>query len=665
MKLRKLLSLTFAFIAIAASADNRGLQYNVNPATGAINSITISGDTTQMEWLLRTDGQQYKWVTDSYGWGLGYMSVNGQKLSWKTPVKSSKDFTRVSYIAGGIRIDVNRKMKDGCFVESYNFVNTSKTDIKLTDIGIYTPFNDNYPDAEVCMQGRCNAHIWTGGNAAYIEAVRMRGLGDGIGLMVTDGSITDYDIWERSKDKGMSNYRGIIAFCPQDTVIKRGKSMAVAWKVFTHSNHKDFVAKIISNGGAVLNSDKYVYELGETANIEMTTAKGTTVKSIKVTATGEQTVRMNYGNNKSTFAKIYGVNSYNELMGKRANFIIDHQQMNDTADARYGAYMVYDNDENKIYLNDNGRKSSDTDEGRERVGMGVFLAKWYALHPNDKLKESLVRYASFIRNKLQRDDFTTFSNVNKTGKIRGYNYPWIADFYFHMYDITGDKKYADYGYGTMKAFFRRFGYGFYAIDIPVIEGLKVLKNANMTAERDSLMEYYTLTADKFIKNGLNFPHHEVNYEQSIVAPAVQFLSEMYLATGEQRYKDCATMIMPALESFAGNQPAYNMNEISIRHWDGYWFGKRQMLGDVFPHYWSTLNASAYYYYGKCTGNATWQHRAENIVRNNLCQFFEDGKASCALVNPRMINGEKAHYSDAFANDQDWALVFYLLVNKGL
>lgn len=61
---------------------------------------------------------------------------------------------------------------------------------------------------------------------------------------------------------------------------------------------------------------------------------------------------------------------------------------------------------------------------------------------------------------------------------------------------------------------------------------------------------------------------------------------------------------------------------------------------------------------------SYQRRAENIVRNNLCQFFEDGSASCAFVNPRMVDGQRAHRFDAFANDQDWALVFYLLVNHG-
>lgn len=108
-----------------------------------------------------------------------------------------------------------------------------------------------------------------------------------------------------------------------------------------------------------------------------------------------------------------------------------------------------------------------------------------------------------------------------------------------------------------------------------------------------------------------------------------------------------------------------MNEIAIRHWDGYWFGKREMWGDVYPHYWSMLTAAAYHYYSQCTGDASYQRRAENIVRNNLCLFFEDGKASCAYVYPYRVNGVRAGFYDPFANDQDWALVYYLLANDDL
>lgn len=90
-----------------------------------------------------------------------------------------------------------------------------------------------------------------------------------------------------------------------------------------------------------------------------------------------------------------------------------------------------------------------------------------------------------------------------------------------------------------------------------------------------------------------------------------------------------------------------------------------MFGDTFPHYWSSCTGAVYHYYARCTGDYSYQLRAENIVRNNLCLFFEDGKASCAYLYPHKIDGVKARFYDPYANDQDWALVYYFLVNKNL
>lgn len=327
--------------------------------------------------------------------------------------------------------------------------------------------------------------------------------------------------------------------------------------------------------------------------------------------------------------------------------------------------MVYDNETGRIYLNDDDRASHDTDEGRERVGMGLLLAKWCTLHPDARLRGALVRYAAFVRRELQTADYTTYSQTGRRGYHRGYNYPWVADFYFHMYDLTGDARYAADGYGTLCAFFRHFGYGFYAIDIPVLESMKALERAGMSAERDTLLAHYRRTAARFAKTGPLFPRHEVNYEQSIVAPAVAFMAEMYLQTADTACLAYVRRLMPALEAFAGSQPAYNLNGIAIRHWDGYWFGKRPLYGDTFPHYWSTLNAVAYYYYARCGGGDDYLRRARAIVRGNLCLFAPDGRASCAYLAPRRVDGRPGHYYDPFANDQDWALAFYLLVEHGI
>lgn len=648
-----------AMLALRAMAGD--LKIEVNNTTGALSALRIGGDTNNMNWMLSTDGTQYAWITAQHGWGLGYFSLGNEHYRWEKPVSLSSNGMKATWEAGGLRISVRRTLKNGCLTEDYTFKNATHNDLSIKDMGILTPFNDNYPDAQTCMTQRCNTHIWAGGSAAYVLALRMDGQGKGLGLMLEQGEIDDYDIWERSGDKGMSNFRGVMALCPRDTLLRAGKSFHITWKVFTHNGQDDFYARLLNMGGVVAESPKYVYEVGETAHISLRSSAGVLqTKDITLGKPGSRHVVFNYGKDKTTHVDLLAVSSYEGLIRKRIDFILNHQQMNDPNDPRDGAYMVYDNEQEKIYLNNDWRRSPDTNDGRERVGMGVLLAKWQLLHPDNEIKQSLVRYAKFVRQQLQDDDYTTHSSFEHDYP-RGYNYPWISEFYFLMHETTLDKQYALDGYHTMMAFFRNYHNGFYAIGMPVTNSLRILSRLGLNEQRDSLLAEYVRTADVFVEKGLNFPAHEVNYEQSIIAPAVQFLCEVYLETRNKKYLDTATTLLRALETFAGRQPSHHLNEISIRHWDGYWFGRRQILGDVFPHYWSTLNAAAFHYYAKCTGNKSYDRRAEQVVRDNLSLFTEDGRGSCAYLYPRMVNGEHAKYYDVFANDQDWALAFYLLV----
>lgn len=80
-----------------------------------------------------------------------------------------------------------------------------------------------------------------------------------------------------------------------------------------------------------------------------------------------------------------------------------------------------------------------------------------------------------------------------------------------------------------------------------------------------------------------------------------------------------------------SNPKHHLNEVAIRLLDGHWFGKRELFGDTFPHYWSTITGAVYYYYALCTGDSSYQKRAENVVRNNLCLFFEDTGRRLVLI----------------------------------
>ena len=496
----------------------------------------------------------------------------------------------------------------------------------------------------------------------------------------------DMEIGIETIIEGTIEERGIIALDLPDLLLKPGESYSLEWHVFAHNGNDDFRHKLLEKGSVLVSCNKYVFEKGEKARVECRslepleacTAKMNGVPvpvkqegnlcfvEVPMEQAGEVRFDFYYNGNKQTHADCLVISNTADLIRKRVDFIRTRQQMNNPSDLRDGAYMVYDNEGDSIYLNDTPNCNPvDRDEGAERLGMGVLLAKQYLLTKDPELKQSLLRYANFVRRKLQTDNYVTYSSVDQKNRNRGYNYMWVAELYFQMYKVTGDKQFVTDGYKTLKSMFQQFGYGFYAIGIPVRLGLQSLKEAGMKKEYTDLRNDFIKTGDVFVKNGLNYPAHEVNYEQSIVAPAIQFLAQLYLETGSQKYLDEVKRQMPVLEAFNGFQPSYHLNEVAIRHWDGHWFGKCELFGDTFPHYWSTITGAVYYYYALCTGDSSYQKRAENVVRNNLCLFFEDGKASCAYMYPYKIDGVKAEFYDPYANDQDWALVYYLLVNKGL
>lgn len=684
------LTLCLGALALEPAAAQPQIEFKANPQTGAIDTLGLSGDAYHMNWLVRTDGSQYAWIGSNYGWGLGYFTqVKGRetvKYEWMSPAEVSPEGTALRYREGDVEIRVERIREGSDVVETYRFTNIGKRSLGLRDVGIYTPFADNYPNAEECIRRRTNAQIWDGGSAAYVNAIRMGGSAPHLGLMLTDGAVTGYEIWERGINKSHSQTRGIVALNLPDIQLRPGASYRLQWRLFSHTGNDDFRRGVLSRGGVLVSSRRYVYQTGETAWVELQSGKPLTDcrvsvngvpavlerkgdvcgVQVPVTWSGDVRVEFTYDGNKHTHADLLFVDDIDRLIRRRARFICEHQQLNDPADPRDGAYLPYDTEARRIFKNDVATCSpADRDEGGERVGMGVLLAKLYLLDEDPALKASLLRYARFLREHLQEADYTTFSDVSRKGRNRGYNYMWVSEFYFLMYKITGDRQYAVDGYGTLQAMFRHFGYGFYAIGIPVELGLESLKAAKMTAEYDKLKDDFIRTGDVFVKNGLNYPAHEVNYEQSIVAPAVIFLLQLYRATGDGKYLAEAERQLPVLEAFSGFQPSYHLHEISVRHWDGFWFGKREQFGDTFPHYWSTLTAAAYSYYARCTGRTDYQERAENIVRNNLSLFRADGTASCAYLYPKRVDGIGGRFYDPLANDQDWALAYYLLVCKGL
>lgn len=664
-------------------------QLQIDPASGALVHIENKNDPQHMNWL-REAGHwdQRNWVADS---SLGAMTSDGQWGLVEAAQTGSLHVAKVNrisdraweatYTSSVLTVITRRELDaNGDLAETYTFSNTGNVTLNFPvgTLSITAPFFDQYPDTKLSLAARCHAHLWMGGCSSWVSAMRMGTDAPHLGLVVTQGSLDAY-----SQRGGTFNDRGVFLLHPGAMKIERGESTSISWKLFWHQGWSSFFAKLKATPGFVrLTAMDYVVSAGQPLKItaesstELNSAKllangqpvptriegGQLIATILTTKPGDLLVTLDNEGLKSVL-RAHITPPQDELIDARVKFIIRKQQRSTPGDPLDGAYLAFDNETGQqVY-----EKTADHNAGRERVGMGVLGALYLPLCRGKafkaELKQSLTRYSDFLTRELEDENGLVYSDLGHLNKGRMYNYPWVAHFHLAFYRATGDTAQLDRFVRVMRSYYAQKGAKFYAVGIPIADGLRALQEAGRTAEHDELLAKFREHADYILKNSSNYPRAEVNFEQSIVAPAVQMLAEMAVVTGDKSYLDGATAQMPLLEAFAGKQPDSRLNEISIRHWDDFWFGKVHVYGDTLPHYWSTINALAYAYYGLGSKDTTWFQRADTVLKGNLSLFTPDGTGSAARLYALTTNGVPAAKNDPWANDQDWVLVNLLIVRE--
>ena len=605
--------------------------------------------------ILENDKYQMNWVEGTVEWGT---------------VRVPK----------GIEVAVQSEKVDGDIYETYTFTNVTAHDIftSLKDIGIYTTFNDDYKDSETCMTNRCHAHIWCGEEITYVMALRMGGDAPHLGMVVTEGSIGGYSV-ERDFAK-MSNDRGDFLLHPVPITLTPGESFQISWVLFTHNGKEDFYRQLpVYNPKYIrVSANQFTVFADEQISLEIEPAfvfhpndveimrGGMAVDFscdnglIKVNETpvepGEYCYQICVKGVK-THCNILVQPTMMELIKARCYYLAEKQQYHNSLSRLDGAYLIYDTEEGHIYY----ESKNDYNGGRERVGMGILMTKYLQQKEDVYLEESLKKYITYVeRELLEKETGRVFNDYQRDDSYkRLYNYPWMSLFYLEQYTLWGKQDMLECAYRIMKSFYEQGGAHFYAIEIPLERICCELDRAGMEEEYQELLTYVRTHCDFVAETGTNYPAHEVNYEQSIVAPATNLLLQMYKVTGEKKYLEAGKKQMAVLELFNGTQPDYHMYEVALRHWDGYWFGKKRLYGDTYPHYWSDLTAHAYRECAELFGSEEYVYKAEAAYRGVLSMFRADGSAACAYVYPVTVNGVEGGYYDVYANDQDWGLYFYL------
>lgn len=544
----------------------------------------------------------------------------------------------------------------------------------VDSIAIAFPLEDKYEGSDICMTDRCHTHIFCGEDVSYIMALRMGGEAPHFGMALTEGKLSCYSI-RRDTSRG-SNDRGCFYLHPAPMEFQPGESKVISWVIFPHGGKEDFKRQLRKYCRYVeVWADRYMLFQGETNKISIRPgfqADSVTVNGKKICGAdgvfcleytaetvGEQTFWIE-ADGIRTYCRTYVHIGLDWLAENRCCFIAGCQQYHGPVRELQGAYLIYDNEEKHMVY----QPRNDYNGARERVGMGLLIARYLRQGRTDEghmLKKSLKQYTEYVlRELVDPQTGQVFNDMGRDDSYkRLYNLPWYAAFFMELYHLYVQKEYLLYAYRIVKRFYLEGGSGFYPIYLPVLSVSEALEQEGMAKEKEELAEYFVMHGDRLIETGVHYPVSEVNYEQSIVAPAADILLQVHILTGEQKYLDAARIQIKVLELFNGIQPDYRLYETAVRHWDGYWFGKYCLYGDTFPHYWSALTGNVFALYARITGDGEYAKRAEDSRRGVLPLIFPDGIASCAYLYPHNVNGIRAGFYDPYANDQDWGLYFYL------
>ena len=538
---------------------NHMFDIEINKETGAVSSLVFCDDSYQMNWIGNNGslGEIYALPGWTRTFDEGFTLL---ECSDTTSVFQNKQ----------LKITVKRSFdSEGCYVENYRFRNITDSDLffQKADIGIYVSLCDEYHSAEVSLTQKCNAHVWCGEEICWINALRQGDSEQNLGMVLTKGSVDAYSI-DRENQEIRTARRGKIILHPEILHILPDDEYELEWKFFLHKNTDDFFEKLATfekdidlhiDNYTVVGDEHFSFDFAGTKamitcndkEIPFVQINGRVFVDYKPTKAGEYIFRITVDGIR-THISLYATDDFEIVLKKRIDYIVDKQQYHNSESSLDGAYLIYDMKENRPYF---CNRFHDHNAARERIGMGLLIAKYLQKTHNQKYYDSLMKYVDFIKRELV--DVNTGQVYNTIGKnpnkIRLYNAPWMMMFFTEMYYLTKERDYMEIVSRIIRQYYDGGGTHFYpnAVDIDFL--YFGLKDAGI-AEAEELKELFLEHADNMVKIGLNYPPHEVIYEQTIVTPAVTLISEAGIILNDKKYIEKVASHLEPLKRFNGMQP---------------------------------------------------------------------------------------------------------------
>ena len=656
---------------------NNIFDIKFNDKAGFIDSISLNADKYKMNFVKDgasfgdliinfIDDRDWTWKPTLFGFNLVDFTENESSATAKLEFKG---FTLVvKYAFDGDRFKVDYKLTN---TNPYPYY------FMKGDLKVRTVFNDCLIGSENCLKKACHQHLWHGLQSSYIFAERMLTSNDSLGVFFHNGSYDGYtQLLENEAGKDGSR-RGELLMNLQPVTLLCGDSIEFGYTIFDACSKEDFFDKVKTFDN-YLHVDADGFTVEQNTPIKFTVTAKNDIKHATCTVDGESVDFTIDGNvlsveftpkttgDKKVLFTVDGVSSYalfnvvlpiDELIKRRVHFIVDNQQCLDKRSPLYGAYLLYDNKENRQYFN---FAFSDHNAGKERFGIPSVIAKWLQNNNDEKVKKSFDLYVEyFLRECVDKDTGEVFNNILRTQDIqRLYNIPWVMNLVDELFKLTGDEFWVDLLIKIIRFYYTfKGGTGdrFYPDGCMFYNSLKTIIDAGKREQAKDVFERFDRHIKNIIDIGISYPNHEVCYEQTIVSPACTFLLDKYALTGDEYYLAEAKKHLKILRRFEGEQPDYHLNKVAIRFWDDFWFGKAHIYADSMPHYWAVYSAVAFAYYGSLAGDKKAIRYGVESAKNHLCLFDEEGRGYCNYIYPDFINDREGKFFDDWSNDQDLGL----------
>lgn len=630
-------------------------------------------------WLLQEGAD--RWHTVLHRWGRGFVITDHGTFRWGAPDSVNEgrgELTTHTKLGEGLELVVTRR-GGAELAEAYELWNRGAAPVEVRSLAISTPWRDVYDSAQDSLERACHAHVWIGGSWAWVLAEPMDGLGPVLGLTLREGALWSYSVESRNPDTG-SNIRGHLMLQPTDHArnpaanggqpvytVPPGEALSWSWKVGFHEDRAAFLATtdppISFNSYSAGPDEAITGVLQRPATVAMdgvpVATDGSAVR-LERSHAGTAIVDVVEESGRAARTMVLFTDGLEAIVRRRVRVLLDAHRDQRADGLRRFAFLPVDS---STGLTMHSPDWPDWTDGAERVGMAVLLqqARRIGWVDAEESAAALDGYAHFARTHLIEADGTVLrGSVGAYNGSRLYNYPWLAHFFADHAVMFGRSEDLDLAVRILHRLAERGGTHFLAIGWAEaarrVAGL--CRQAGNDALADEVEQPLRDSADWFVSQGMELVAHEVNYEQTIVSPLVTLLA-LYGRPDDEDHRAALENAVRWLMAFGGPQPHIRLNSVPIRHWDGYWFGREKLWGDVFPHYWSVVTATAL---SALPDWATTEASAEQVRRiwdASLADFAAADFPTCAYVFPSCIDGRPADRPDPLSNDQDWALALRL------